>query len=118
MLFLAAWMVVCYKLNTINSVIWSFGPELFAIGFTMFAFFRLGGWAFGRPKWQLCLFFCMLSASLCILNLADKRVLGLQIIFLGLAAELILCCWIMVANLQKGEAPPKKKTNTGGFETL
>ncbi|MBQ9331723.1 MAG: hypothetical protein IJS11_02195, partial [Oscillospiraceae bacterium] len=64
------------------------------------------------------LFFCMLSASLCILNLADKRVLGLQIIFLGLAAELILCCWIMVTNLQKGEAPPKKKTNTGGFETL
>lgn len=118
MFFLAAWMVICYKLNTINSVIWSYAPELVAVGFAMFAFFRLGGWAFGQPKWQLCLFFCMLAASLCILNLADKRPLGLQIIFLGLAAELILCCWIMVMNLQMSEAPPKKKLNTGGFETL
>ena len=118
MFFLAAWMVVCYKLNTINSVVWSYGPQLVAIGFSMFAFFRLGGWAFGRPRWQLCLFCCMIAAPLCILNLADKRYLGLQVIFLGLAAELILCVWIMVMNLQKGDAPPKKKANDGGFETL
>ena len=118
MFLLAAWMVVCYKLNTINSVVWSYVPELVAVGFAMFAFFRLGGWAFGRPKWQICLFLCMVAASLCILNLADERWLGLQVMFLGLAAELILCCWIMVTNLQKGEAPPKRKTNTGGFEAL
>ncbi|MBR4474024.1 MAG: hypothetical protein IKS55_10350 [Oscillospiraceae bacterium] len=118
MFFLAAWMVICYKLNTINSVVWSYGPELFTVAVAMFAFFRLGGWAFGRPSWKRCLFLCMFAAALCILNLADERLLGLQVIFLGLAAELILCCWIMVTNLQKGEAPPKKKKNTGGFEEL
>lgn len=118
MLFLAVWMVVCYKLNTINSVVWSYGPELLAVAAAMFAFFRLGGWAFGRPNWQRCLFLCMLASALCILNLADERLLGQQILFVGLAAEMILCCWIMVMNLQRGEAPPKKKKSTGGFEEL
>ena len=52
MLFLAAWMVICYKVNTINSVIWSYAPELVAVAASMFAFFRLGGYAFGRPRWK------------------------------------------------------------------
>ena len=118
MFFLAAWIIICYKLNTINSVIWSFLPELVAVAASMFAFFRLGGYVFGRPQWQRCLFSCMFAAMLCILVLADERYLGQQIIFLGLAVELMLCCWIMVKNLELGEAPPKKEKNTGGFEEL
>ena len=43
---------------------------------------------------------------------------GMQIIFLGLAAELLLVSWIMIKNLNKGEAPQKKKKSTGGFESL
>ena len=89
MLFLAAWMVICYKVNTINSVIWSYGPGMVAVGASMFAFFRLGGYAFGRPKWKRTLFDCMLAAMLCITCLADERYLGMQIIFVGLAASLL-----------------------------
>ena len=118
MFFLAAWIIICYKFNTINSVVWTFGPELVAVAAAMFAFFRLGGYVFGRPRWIHCLFSCMFAAMLCISVLADERYLGQQIVFFGLALELILCCWIMVKNLQIGEAPPKKKKNTGGFETL
>lgn len=118
MLFLAAWIVLCYKFNTINSVIWSFILELVSAAAAMFAFFRLGGYVFGRPKWKHCMFCCMFAAMLCIMCLADERYLGLQIMFLALAAELLLCCWIMVKNLQKGEAPAKKEKSTGGFETL
>ena len=118
MLFLAAWMVICYKINTINSVIWSFGPEMVAVGAAMFAFFRLGGYVFGRPKWKHTLFSCMLATMLCITCLADERYLGMQVIFVGLAASLLYCCWVMVKNLQKGEAPKKKKKSTGGFESL
>ena len=117
-LFLAAWGVICYKINTINSVIWSFAPEMVAVAVSMFAFFRLGGYCFGRPKWVNCLFSCMLGAMLCISCLADERYLGLQVIFLGLAAQQLLCCWIMVKNFNQGEAPKQKKKNTGGFESL
>jgi hypothetical protein len=42
----------------------------------------------------------------------------MQIIFVGLAASLLYCCWVMVKNMQKGEAPQKKKKSTGGFESL
>ncbi len=60
----------------------------------------------------------MLATMLCITCLADSRYLGMQVIFVGLAAEQLLCCWVMVKNLQKGEAPQKKKKSTGGFESL
>ena len=118
MFFLAAWVVICYKVNTINSVAWSYVPELVSVAAAMFAFFRLGGYVFGRPRWKDCLFCCMFAAMLCLICLADERFLGMQIIFVGLAAELLLCCWVLVKNLQKGEAPQKKEKSTGGFEAL
>ena len=118
MFFLAAWVVICYKINTINSVVWSYVPELVAVAAAMFAFFRLGGFVFGRPRWKHCLFCCMLAAMLCITCLADERFLGMQIIFIGIAAEMLLCCWVMVKNLQKGDAPPKRTKSSGGFESL
>lgn len=118
MLAMAAWVVICYKLNIINSVIWDYVIELGTIAAAMFAFFRLGGFVFGKPDWKRCLFLCMLASMLCIMALADERYLGMQMIFLGLGIALLLCCWIMVKNLRKGEAPPPKQQNTGGFEKL
>ncbi len=118
MLFLAAWMVICYKVNTINSVVWSYGPEMAAVAASMFAFFRLGGYSFGRPKWKRSLFCCMFAAMLCITSLADGRFLGMQVIFVGLAVQLLLCCWVMVKNFRKGEAPQRREKSTGGFEEL
>ena len=120
MLWQAAWLVICYKLNTINSVIWSYVIELAAVAVSMFAFFRLGGFVFGKPNWERCLFACMLSAVLCMMSLADERYLGQQIMFLAIALEDLICCWIMVKNLEQGEAPekvPRKETH-GGFEEL
>ena len=118
MIFLAGWIIICYKLNTINSVLWSFLPELCAVAASMFAFFRLGGFVFGRPQWRQALFSCMFAAMLCIMVLADERYLGQQVMFLGLALQLGLCCWVMVKNLELGEAPPKQEKNSGGFEEL
>ena len=120
MVWLAAWMVLCYKFNTINSVIWSFIVELGAVTVSMFAFFRLGGYVFGKPKWKPCLFFCMFSAMLCIMALADERYLGMQVMFLAIVAENLTCCWIMVRNLEQKEAPVRapRKESTGGFEEL
>ncbi len=120
MLLMAAWMVICYKLNTINSVVWSYIIELLAIVVTMFAFFRLGGFVFEKPNWKRCVFDCFFGSMLCIMALADERYLGMQIIFVGLALGLLLCSWIMVKNLQKGDVGPAEpeKENTGGFEKL
>jgi hypothetical protein len=60
----------------------------------------------------------MFAAMLCITCLADQRWLGMQVIFVGLAAELLLCSWVMVKNFRKSEAPEKKEKSTGGFEEL
>ena len=118
MFFFAVWMVICYKLNTINSVLWSFAVELIAIAFSMLAFFRLGGYVFGRPRWKHCLFTCAMAAVFCITCLAEERYLGMQLIFIGTAGELLLCSWILVTHFLKGETPPKREKDSGGFETL
>ena len=122
MLFLAAWLIICYKLNTINSVIWSYIIELLAVTSAMFSFFRLGGYVFEKPNGRRCLGDCLFSAMICIMALADERYLGQQLFFIGLAIELLLCSWIIVKNLQQAEKSPQKeeekKKNTGGFETL
>ncbi|MCR5137700.1 MAG: hypothetical protein K6C12_11560 [Oscillospiraceae bacterium] len=120
-LWLAAWLIICYKHNTINSVFWSFLTELAAVTLSMDAFFRLAGFVFDKPAWKRCLFACMLAAVLCFMCLADERYLGEQIMFLGIGLELTLCCWIMVKNLEKAEEEPQKqarKVSTGGFEEL
>ena len=79
MLAMAVWMIICYKLNTINSVIWDFIIELLAVALTMFAFFRLGGFAFGKPDWKRCLFDCSMAATMDLMALADERYLGMQL---------------------------------------
>mgnify|MGYP007069910420 CR=1 FL=1 len=118
MLFLAAWMVICYKVNTINSVVLSYGTEMVAVAASMFAFFRLGGYVFGKPRWKHCLFSCMFACMLCLICLADERYLGMQVMFLGIAAALLLCSWVMVKNFRQGEAPKAARKSSGGFESL
>ncbi|MBO5543857.1 MAG: hypothetical protein J5949_04425 [Oscillospiraceae bacterium] len=120
MLWMAAWLVIIYKTNTINSVIWQFFPEMVTVAVTMLAFFRLGGYVFGRPRWKLTLFGCMMAGLFCIMTLADERFLGMQIMFLGAALMNLFATWVIVKNLQKKDVPkaaPRKET-TGGFETL
>ena len=120
MLWMAAWLVICYKMNTINSVIWQFFPEMLTVAVSMLAFFRLGGYVFGRPRWKLTLFSCMMAALFCIMTLADERFLGQQIMFLGAALMNLLATWVIVKNLEKKDVPKAapKKESTGGFEQL
>ena len=59
----------------------------------------------------------MLSATLCIMSLADERYTSMQMILLATAGQMQLYVWLMVQNLQKVE---KKKVvrKDDGFEHL
>ncbi len=117
LLFFALWLVISYKENSINSVVWSYAIELVAIILAINAFFRLAGFCFDAPNAWRCIFFTMTGCTACVMALADERYLGMQIMFLGTAALLLLCVWILFANLQQGEVPAKAKPDDG-FERL
>ena len=117
MLLFAVWLILSYKENAINSVIWDYSIEIITLCVGMVSFFRVGGFAFGQPNCWRAMFFAMFGAFLCIMSLADSRNIGLQIILLSAALMLINYNWIMVANLRSKTAE-EKETPSDGFERL
>ena len=91
--------------------------EVITIIVSMAAFFRMAGFVFDSANVWRSMFLAMLDAALCIMVLADERYMGMQIMFLASAMMMILYNWIMLCNLQRGEAPPKTYPNDG-FERL
>ncbi len=117
-LFFAVWLVYDYKLNSLNSVIWAYAVEVLTVCVAILAFFRVAGFAFGQPNAEKSLRLCMLGAFLCLMSLADERHAGLQIMLFASALQLVLYAWIMVDNLEQGEAPPAPEKPSDGFERL
>ncbi len=120
MLLFAFWLVTCYKTNSINGVVWAYGPEIVACCFLLLAFFRVAGFAFSSPDAWHTLFFCMFAAFLAIVCLADGRYLGMQLMLLSAAGMLMLYNWILIVNLRRRKADPvtDAAAKEGGFERL
>jgi len=116
-LMFSVWLITSYKMNAINSVVWAYAIEIISVIIALLTFFRIAGYAFGNPKPFRCLFYCMYGTGMCIMALADERNMGMQLIFLGAAAMLLLYTWVLVSNLKQKEAPSIFAPDDG-FERL
>lgn len=118
-LLFALWLVLCYKQNALNSVVWSYLIEMATVIVALLAFFRAAGFAFGAVKTWPTLFTIMLGVMMCIMSLADERYIGMHIIMLGAAAQLLLYTWLLIVNMQKKQPKEKKeRPPEDGFERL
>ncbi len=81
-LFLCFWMIVTYKENASNPVVWSFCTRILAIAANALGWFYLAGLAYGKPKSAALFFFCQLAPFLSILSLADSVSLGSKLALL------------------------------------
>lgn len=113
----ALWLILSYRNNAISSVPLAYGLDMLTAIACMLGYFYVAGYAFGAPATRLRLFFAMFSAAVCLMSLADERYLGMELILLGTAGQMLLYIWLMVQNLQKTE---KKKVvvKDDGFEHL
>ena len=120
MLLFAFWLVTCYKINSINGVVWVYGVEVVACCFLLLAFFRVAGFIYASADAWHSLFFCMFAAFLAIVCLADARYMGMQLMLLAASGMLMLLNWIMIANLKRRKVDPyaAAAAETGGFERL
>ena len=71
-LFNCFWLIVCYKDNAVDPVIWRFCMQILAICAAILAWYYLAGYAFGSPKKCHTLFTCQLAGYLSILVLSDS----------------------------------------------
>lgn len=115
------WLIISYKQNSYNSVPWDYAIEMVAIIFAILAYFRVMGFAFFVPDGRKCMFTVMMCCMLSIMNLADDRYFGMQMIVLGTAVQMVLYNWVLVMNLKK--RMPKKieeelPLDEGGFKHL
>ena len=120
-LLFAAWLILCYKQNSYNSVVWSYVIEMATIIVALLAFFRIAGYAFFVPNWRKCMLAIMMGAAMCIMSLADERYMGMHIIMLSAALMLILYNWILFKNLRKKvkrSEIQEPQADEGGFEQI
>ena len=115
------WLIISYKQNSYNSVPWDYAIEMVAIISAILAYFRVMGFAFFVPDGRKCMFAVMMCCMLSIMNLADERYFGMQMIVLGTAVQMALYNWVLVMNLKK--RMPKKieeelPLDEGGFKHL
>lgn len=107
--FIAFWLLTCYKQNSINPVLWDFAVQIGGLILILIAYYKIAGYTYGKTNEYSTLVSVMLGATAAFTNLADSRYIGEQIIFAGIGLMLTNCVWIMVANLKKGKPLPKKE---------
>ena len=120
-LLFSAWLILCYKQNSYNSVVWSYVIEMATIIVALLAFFRIAGYTFFAPNWRKCMLAIMMGAAMCIMSLADERYMGMHIIMLSAALMLILYNWILFKNLRKKvkrSEIQEPQSDEGGFEQI
>ena len=118
-LMFALWLIICYKQNALNSVLWSYLIEMASVIVALLAFFRAAGFAFGAVKSWPTLFNIMLGVMMCIMSLADERYMGMHIIMLGAALQLLMYVWVLIKNMQKKQLKSREEQpSQDGFERL
>lgn len=118
-IFYAIWLLVSYRENSLNSVIWEYVLEVATIIVSMFAFSYVAGFAFFSVNGRKSLFYCMLGGAMCIMSLADERYMGEQLMFLATSIMFVLYNWILLINLKQKKPRPKDDSSPDdGFEHL
>ena len=116
-IFFCFWLVTCYKINSINPVLWDYSVEIITIIVCIISFFYLAGFQFSVPNAKRALFFSMMGAALSIMILADKRYMGMQLMYAASAAMQLYCVWVLIVNMGQKEKEYKVQPEDG-FERL
>lgn len=103
----AVWLIGSYKVNASNPTLWSYAVEIVTICVVMVSFYYTAGVAFGRAKPYKAMLAAMFGAFMCITTLADSRIFGQQLIFLGVAVMLLTENGVLLGNM-KEPAPTDK----------
>lgn len=107
-LFLCFWLIAAYKYSADDPVVWNYAVRLLAVAATILAFYYAAGFVFEKPRPLSALYFCQLSAFLCIVTLADSYPAGEQMIVFA-----FILLTTLLSALQLGNAGANPSKNDG-----
>lgn len=101
-IFYCLWLIIAYKDNASNPVLWSYCMQILAICTGILAWFFSAGRVFDKPQPTKALFFSQFAAFLGILLLADE---------LPLSTHLLLLCPMLFLLLSTKQFRPSTDEN-------
>lgn len=105
MLFYSIWLISTYYANSINSVVWDYSLEIITVCVLIVTAFRIGGIYFFVFRPSKTIFLCCFSAFMCLMNIADGRLFGQQLMLVGSAIYYVVFAMIMIINMQEKDTP-------------
>jgi len=96
--FFSLWIVMFYKENAVNPIVWEYGVQMLAIAAGLLAAYRLCGYLFYRINARRTVFSCALALTVCLTVLMDQASMGERIMFAGWGIGYGTLCWVLLNN--------------------
>ena len=103
--FFSLWLVVSYKDNAVDPIVWNYGMLILAVSSSLFAVYRLCGYLYYRIRSRRAIFGCALAVVLCLSVLMDDLPLGMRVLLAGWAVGFTTLCWVLWSNMIPETAP-------------
>lgn len=100
--FFSAWLLLFYRLNAVNPVLWSFGITVLAIAACLYGSFRVSGYMFYRTLDRKAVTACGLGTAACMTAAMGVVSVALRMVFAGWAAGFAGISWLLVSNMGSG----------------
>ena len=101
--FFCLWMVVFYKDNSTNPLLWQYAVQILAMAACLLGAFRLSGYLFYRMKPRQAIFACGLALTFSLTVLMDEAGAAARLMLLGWGLGLGVMSWVLVRNLASEE---------------
>ncbi len=102
--FFCLWMVVFYKQNSTNPIVWRYAVQILAMAACLLGVFRLSGYVFYRMKPRRAIFACGLALTFALTVLMDETGIAARLMFAGWGVGLGVMSWVLVRNLDPEKA--------------
>ena len=103
--FFSLWLVVSYKDNAVDPVVWDYGMLILAVSAALYAAYRLCGYVYYRIRSRRAVFACAAATVLCLSVLMDDLAFGIRILLAGWAVGYTTIGWILWRNMLPEKAP-------------
>ncbi len=107
--FCCMWVILCYKNNAEDPVVWSYAVELLAIAAVTVGAYEAAACFYGRMSRSKALFFTQAAAFLCITGFTDGRGALMQVLFVIAAVLMLLFEYLLISSqsLKSDEDEPR-----------
>lgn len=97
-LFFCYWLVLLYRTDAENPVLWAYAPEILAVAAGTMAFYYVAAYFYGRARPAAALLFLQLSAFLNLCVAFDTMSVAHKALFLVTAGMSLLLEYLLVSN--------------------